>query len=163
MSVYKTNCCPYCNQVIDTVQKKIVHKANFNNYFGNPIKVCPYCKKKYLDNKIQEPALMSPSNLFLKGLSTAASIIMVSIGISILGGSYASRLISGNINLEVDDAIAFKIIIPLIIISSSIGLKKYWPWNFKNEINESLERLKNDDYVKTLVKLKNNIISPDSV
>jgi len=163
MSVYKTNRCPYCNQAIETVLKNIVHKEKFDNNFGNPIKECPYCKKKYLDNKMLEPALMSPSDLFFKGLVTAFSILAVSVALSILIGSYISRLISGDINLEVDDAVAIKVILPLIILFLAIGLKRFWPWNFKSDINASLERLKNEDYARTLIKLNKNIISPNSL
>ncbi len=162
MSILKTNYCPHCNQLIETVHNDKAYKINISNRFGNPIKICPFCERPYLDNKIQEPALMSPKNLIFKGISSSISIIAIAVVAAILVGNAIIPVILGDSSVEIDDSIALKLVIPLIIIFSVIALIKFNPWNFKNEINDSLERLKNKDYVKTLTKLNKNMVSPDS-
>lgn len=160
MSVYKSNYCPHCNTMIETKFKKDIIKGNVNKNFGIPLKECPYCYKSYLDDKIQEPALLSPVNLLLKGLSSAFSTIASSLVISILLGSYAARLMSGNVNMEIDDASAIKFIVPLAVIIIAAAFKIIKPMNLKSEVEASLERLKDEKYLKTLVNLKKDIVEP---
>lgn len=162
MSVYKSNCCPHCNEIIDTKLKKNTIKLNIDKNFGNPLKTCPYCKKEYLDDNIHEPAMMSPSDLYFKVFTSALSIIAVVVVISILISSYLARFMSGNISSQVNDAAVIKFVIPLIIIISAIAFKVYKPLNLKNEVNASLERLKDENYVKTLIKLNKDIVSSNS-
>ncbi|MEL7606672.1 MAG: hypothetical protein AAGU39_11510 [Sedimentibacter saalensis] len=162
MSVYKSNYCPHCNEMIETKFKKNTIKTNSNKNFGNPLRECPYCKKSYLDDSVQEPALLSPSNLLFKGLSSAFSTIASSVLLSILLGSYAARIMSGNMNMEVDDAAAIKFIAPLAIVITAAAFKVIKPMNLKNEVSESLERLKDQEYLKTLVRLKKDIVQPGS-
>lgn len=162
MSVYKSNYCPHCNEMIETKFKKNTIKTNSNKNFGNPLRECPYCKKSYLDDNIQEPALLSHSNLLMKGLSSAFSTIASSLLISILLGSYAARFMSGNMNMEIDDSTAIKFIAPLAIIITAAAFKLIKPMNLRSEVEASLERLKDEEYLKALVKLKKDIIQPDS-
>jgi len=162
MSVYKSNSCPHCNEIIDTKLKKNTIKLNVDKNFGNPLNTCPYCKKKYLDDKIHEPAMMSPSDLYFAVFTSALSTIAISVVISILIGSNLARFMSGDISSEVSDAAVIKFVIPLIIIISAIAFIVFKPLNLKNEVNASLERLKDENYVKTLIKLNKNIVSPNS-
>ncbi|KAF5055843.1 hypothetical protein DSECCO2_373560 [anaerobic digester metagenome] len=162
MSVYKSNYCPHCNEMIETKFKKNTIKTNSNKNFGNPLRECPYCKKSYLDDSVQEPALLSPSNLLLKGLSSAFSTIASSVLLSILLGSYAARIMSGNMNMEVDDAAAIKFIAPLAIVITAAAFKVIKPMNLKSEVSESLERLNDQEYLKTLVRLNQDIVQPGS-
>jgi hypothetical protein len=162
MSVYKSNYCPHCNELIETKFKKNTIKSNANKNFGNPLKECPYCKKSYLDDSVQEPALLSPSNLLLKGISSASSTIASSLLLSILAGSYAARMMSGNMNMEIGDAEAIKYIVPLAIVITAAAFKVIKPMNLKSEVAASLERLKDQEYFKTLVRLKKDIVQPGS-
>ena len=162
MSVLKSNSCPHCNEIIDTKLKKNTIKLNIDKNFGNPLKICPYCKKEYVDDKIHEPAMMSPSDLYFIGFTSVLSTIAVAVVISILISSYLVRFMSGDISSEVSDAAVIKFVIPLIIITSAIAFKVFKPLNLKNEVNASLERLKNENYVKTLIKLNRNIVSSNS-
>ncbi len=162
MSVYKSNYCPHCNEMIETKFKKNTIKSNINKNFGNPLRECPYCKKSYLDDSVQEPALLSPSNLVFKGLSSAFSTIASSVLLSILLGSYAARIMSGNMNMEIDDAAAIKFIAPLAIVITAAAFKVIKPMNLRSEVDASLERLKDQEYIKTLVRLKKDIVQPDS-
>jgi HEAT repeat protein len=148
--------------MIETKFKKNTIKTNSNKNFGNPLRECPYCKKSYLDDSVQEPALLSPSNLLFKGLSSASSTIASSVLLSILLGSYAARIMSGNMNMEIGDADAIKFIAPLAIVITSAAFKVIKPMNLRSEVAESLERLKDQEYLKTLVRLKKDIVQPNS-
>ena len=162
MSVYKSNCFPHCNEIIDTNLKKNTIKLNIDKNFGNPLKICPYCKKEYLDDNIHEPAMMSPSDLYFTIFTSVLSTIAVVVVISILIGSYMARFMSGNISSQVNDAAIIKFVVPLIIIISAISFKVCRPLNLKSEVNLSLERLKDENYVKTLIKLNKDIVSSNS-
>lgn len=162
MSVYKSNCCPHCNEIIETKFRKNTIKFNIDKNFGNPLKICPYCKKEYLDDTIKEPALMSPSDILMKGLSSTVSALAASAVISILVGSYLARIMSGDISAEINDAAAFRYILPLLVISSAVALTVFKPLNLKSEVNASLERLKDKEYAAKLLRLNKNIVSPGS-
>jgi integral membrane sensor domain MASE1 len=148
--------------MIETKFKKNTIKTNSNKNFGNPLRECPYCKKSYLDDTVQEPALLSPFNLLFKGISSASSTIASSVLLSILLGSYAARIMSGDMTMEIGDAAAIKIIAPLAIVITAVAFKVIKPMNLKSEVAASLERLKDQEYLKTLVRLKKDIVQPDS-
>jgi hypothetical protein len=148
--------------MIETKFKKNTIKTNSNKNFGNPLRECPYCKNNYLDDTVQEPALLSPFNLLFKGLSSASSTIASSVLLSILLGSYAARIMSGDMNMEIGDAVVIKYIAPLAIVITAAAFKVIKPMNLRSEVAESLERLKDQEYLKTLVRLKKDIVQPGS-
>ncbi|MDF2616799.1 MAG: hypothetical protein K0Q47_1454 [Sedimentibacter sp.] len=92
----------------------------------------------------------------------ASSTIASSVLLSILLGSYAARIMSGDMNMEIGDAVVIKYIAPLAIVITAAAFKVIKPMNLRSEVAESLERLKDQEYLKTLVRLKKDIVQPGS-
>jgi hypothetical protein len=130
-------------------------KVNFNvesyyNKLGNPLRKCPGCSNTYYDTSVREAALMSPSDFRPKTIGAIAWCILISLAIGSAGAFIAFRYITLNVLIP---SVAAVFLIYLFILK---------PWNYRDEINASLERLKDKNYVKALTKFDECIIAPDS-
>nr|WP_300095274.1 hypothetical protein [Sedimentibacter sp.] len=134
--------CPHC-------------KANFNvesyyNKLGSPLRKCPACSNTYYDTSVREPALMSPSDFYPKTIGAIAWCIFISFVI----GSAGALIVFGSISLNIFlQAGSLVFLIYLFILR---------PWDYSDEINASLERLKDENYLKALKKYGKFDIASDS-
>ncbi|MPM21836.1 hypothetical protein SDC9_68286 [bioreactor metagenome] len=130
-------------------------KANFNvesyyNKLGSPLRKCPGCLNTYYDTSVREPALMSPSDFLPKTIGAIAWCILISFAI----GSAVALIAVGSISFDVFLKAGSAVFLIYVLVLR--------PWDYRDEINASLERLKDEKYLNALKKYGKCDIAPDS-
>lgn len=140
-----TGDCPHCGYNIERAMNIRVPK------YGSPFRTCPSCHSLYIDKRIKEPAIIPPANILLRSVSLSIFTSLFLICISFVIGLIVSPLITGD-DFSPDMPSFWIISCSLSIVFVMFFWLKSKPMNNNNEIEESLKRLEDENYVLALKK-----------
>lgn len=136
--VYITEICPICGATLKKNQRYYE-----SDYFGSPVRTCPKCFSKYLNNKYKEKALKERS---VGIISTLQLLIYLGTFMFVL-----YSLLIWIFNIEFNTVVMWA-----FIVNGSISLTTYVNLTSiridfaDEELFESLKRLTKPEYVKFL-------------
>ena len=148
--------CPHCGYVYEvaasTNPNKTDAKYNFKHYMGNPIRKCKKCGSNFIDPRYNEYLLMTPEerneyfNNYKSAGPTVWIIIILVYIIAFIIGAIASEiylmLIGAGVGLII-------LMIPVYVRKSRN--KRIENHIFDNEIQKSILRFKDEEYVEQLL------------
>ena len=161
--IYVTKKCPHCNYAFE------IHKREKKFAFGPVFISCPKCKKPIRIPENHEIALMSEEEIKKHFSSTTDSAILAVVFfwgpfLSLFSWGFLSTIIDQNIfnDIKFILLVVLYVTITYIFLKDNLNTKNENPFiHYKNEINDSMQRL-NNSYYRLLLEYNGYKINEDS-